>query len=139
MYVYIGTYTERLSFVTGKAKGIYVYRLDLASGALTYVSEAAGTINPSFLALSPQKDRLYAVNEIAGGPDAQGTVSAFAIDPDTKGLTYVNRQSTHGEAPCYVSVDGSGSVIATAAIPALEAPLDLKPRMTTVRIRLLSS
>ncbi len=113
-YVYIGTYTEHLPFVAGKAKGIYVYRLDPASGALTYVSDAAGTINPSFLALSPHKDRLYAVNEIAGGPDAQGTVSAFAIDPATKGLTYLNKQSTHGEAPCYVSVDGSGCYVLVA-------------------------
>jgi 6-phosphogluconolactonase len=114
VYVYIGTYTESLPFVAGKAKGIYVYRLDLASGALTYVSEAAETINPSFLALSPQNDRLYAVNEIAGGPDAQGTINAFAIDPATKGLTYLNKQSTHGEAPCYVSVDGSGCYVLVA-------------------------
>jgi 6-phosphogluconolactonase len=108
IYVLVGTYTERLSFVAGKADGIYVYRLDLASGALTYVATAAGTINPSFLALSPAADRLYAVNELTEELGPSGMVSAFAIDPTTKRLTYLNQQSTHGFAPCYVSVDGSG-------------------------------
>ena len=108
IYVFVGTYTEPMSFVSGKADGIYVYRLDLASGAMSHIATAAGTINPSFLAISPAADRLYAVNELTEELGPSGTVSAFAIDPATKRLTYMNRQSTHGFAPCYVSVDGSG-------------------------------
>jgi 6-phosphogluconolactonase len=112
--VYVGTYTEYPPFVAGKTTGIYIYRLDPGSGALTCVSEVAGTINPSFLALSPDRERLYAVNELTGGPDPSGTVSAFAIDPDTKSLTFLNKQSSHGEAPCYVSVDHTGQYVLVA-------------------------
>jgi 6-phosphogluconolactonase len=113
-FVYIGTYTRREAFVEGKAEGIYVYRLNPASGALAYVSKAVGTINPSFLAIAPHKPYLYAVNEIAGGGDATGTVSAFVIDPATQSLTYLNQQTSHGLAPCYVSVDGTGQYVLVA-------------------------
>ena len=108
--VYIGTYTRRESFVDGKAEGIYIYHLEPASGELTYAATIAGvgTVNPSFLTLAPDKGCLYAVNEITGGKGPHGTVSAFAIDPTTKGLSYLNQQSTHGLAPCYVSVEPEG-------------------------------
>ena len=39
---YIGTYTRRESFVDGKAEGIYIYHLDLSSGALTYAATVSG-------------------------------------------------------------------------------------------------
>ena len=107
---YIGTYTRRESFVDGKAQGIYIYHLDLRSGELTYAATVAGagTINPSFLTLGPDKRCLYAVNEITGGKGPYGTVSAFAIDPVTKHLSYLNQQSTCGLAPCYASIEPEG-------------------------------
>ena len=107
---YIGTYTRRESFVDGKAEGIYIYHLDPSSGKLTYAATVAGagTVNPSFLTVSPDKSCLYAVNEITGGKGPHGTVSAFAINPATKGLSYLNQQSTHGLAPCYASIEPQG-------------------------------
>ena len=110
IFLYIGTYTRREDFVDGKAEGIYIYRFNPSSGALTYEATVAGagTVNPSFLIPTPDRGCLYAVNEITGGKGPHGTVSAFAIDPETKGLTFLNQQSTHGLAPCYVSVDPSG-------------------------------
>ncbi len=118
--VYIGTYTRRESFVNGKAEGIYIYHLDPASGELAYAATVSGpgTINPSYLTLAPDKSCLYAVNEITGGNAPQGnapqgkgphgTVSAFAIDPVTGNLSYLNQQSTHGLAPCYASIEPGG-------------------------------
>jgi len=47
--VYIGTYTH------GRSEGIYVYRMDVFTGALQFVSEATGVDSPSFLALHPQQ------------------------------------------------------------------------------------
>ena len=41
--VYIGTYSS------GDEDGIYVYRLDMATGALAYQSSIGGIDNPSFL------------------------------------------------------------------------------------------
>jgi 6-phosphogluconolactonase len=107
---YIGTYTRRESFVDGKAEGIYVYHLDPTSGQLTYAATVAGagTTNPSFLTLGPDNRRLYAVNEYYKSEAANGTVSAFAIDPLTGHLSYLNQQSTHGTAPCYASVEPAG-------------------------------
>ena len=107
---YMGTYTRRETFVDGKAEGIYIYHLDPTSGELIYAATGAGagTVNPSFLTLAPDKGCLYAVNEITGGKGPHGTVSAFAIDPTTKHLSYLNQQSTHGLAPCYVSIEPEG-------------------------------
>lgn len=111
---YIGTYTRRESFVDGKGAGIYVYRFDAATGRLDYQSTLGGLINPSFLALSPAQDRLFAVNEISRGVGPSGMVSAFAIDGQTGDLTYINSQSTHGFAPCYLSVDPVGRYVLAA-------------------------
>jgi 6-phosphogluconolactonase len=112
--VYIGTYTQRESFVDGKADGIYVYQLDTAAGALTYRATVPGVVNPSFLAIDTRKRYLYAVNEISSAHGTHGTVSAFAIDPVTKELIYLNEQSTHGLAPCYLSLDGAGRYVMVA-------------------------
>jgi 6-phosphogluconolactonase len=107
---YIGTYTRRESFVDGKAEGIYIYRLDPDSGELTYAATVTSEsmVNPSFLTVSPDRRFLYAVNEIGGDKGPHGTVSAFAVDPATGGLRYLNQQSTHGLAPCYVHIEPEG-------------------------------
>src|SRR5262245_39854342 len=85
--VYVGTYTS------GESKGIYRLVLDLATGALTPEGEPAAAENPSFLALHPGGRFLYAVNETGESrADADGGVSAFAIDATTGALTFLNRQ-----------------------------------------------
>ena len=107
--VYVGTFTGMEPHGRGRAEGIYVGRMDPDSGALTLVHTVPGVDNPSFLALHPQQPYLYAVNAVPehdGQPG--GTVSAFAIDPATGALTYLNRQSSHGAGPCHVSVDHTG-------------------------------
>jgi 6-phosphogluconolactonase len=107
---YIGTYTRRESFVDGKAEGIYIYHLDPGSGELTYAATVSGpgTDNPSFLTLGPDKRFLYAVNEFYKSESPTGFVSAFAIDPLTGHLRYLNQQSTHGTAPCYICMEPQG-------------------------------
>ena len=107
--VYIGTYTQFLPHVHGTAEGIYVYRLDLATGQLRHLSTASGAVNPSFVTVDAAGRYLYAVQEVgeyAGQPG--GAVSAFAIDPDTWALSPINEQLTHGAHPCYAGVDHSG-------------------------------
>ena len=58
LLLYVGTYT------TGKSEGIYLYRLDFASGELRHVGTTKGIVNPSFLTLAPNRRYLYAVNEV---------------------------------------------------------------------------
>lgn len=107
--VYIGTYTG------GKSEGIYVYQMDLSSGALKFASKATGVNNPSFLSIDSQKRYLYAVNEVgefAGKPS--GAVIAFSIDQKTGELTFLNQQPSLGRSPCHLSVDKTGKYVLVA-------------------------
>jgi 6-phosphogluconolactonase len=109
MWVYVGTYTG------GKSKGIYRYDLDLGSGKLTSAGLAAELLNPSFLAVHPNRRFLYAVNEVESFKGQQsGAVSAFALDPKSGKLTFLNEQSTRGEGPCHLVVDREGKNVLVA-------------------------
>lgn len=109
--VFVGTYTEDLGFVQGKAAGIYTCRLDTATGALTITDTAAGIANPSFLAISPDKQYLYAVAENGGKPEAPyGSVVAYRIEPGGK-LLKINEVPSYGVAPCHVSTDATGKYV----------------------------
>ena len=105
-YLLVGTYTSESS------EGIYVYQFDTQTGKARYISKAKGVSNPSYLAVSPNQKFVYAVNETAGKEG--GGVSAFAFDRKTGSLTFLNRQSSAGDAPCYISVDQSGRWAFTA-------------------------
>jgi 6-phosphogluconolactonase len=113
--VYIGTYTQILSHVHGTAEGIYVYRMDSATGALHHLSTAPGVTNPSFVTVDRERRHLYAVQEMEHYQhDPGGAVSAFAIDPHTSALTPINHQHTHGAHPCHVGIDHSGRWVLAA-------------------------
>ena len=109
VFLYVGTYAS------GKSKGIYVYRMDLSSGALKFTSAVTGVVNPSFLAIGPRQRYLYAVCEVSRfGDKPGGAVSAFRIDPKTGELTYLNRQPSGGTGPCHLSVDKKGKFVVVA-------------------------
>lgn len=105
IYLFVGTYTEPEN---SQSEGIYIYRMD-TSGNLTPQSIAKGVANPSFLAIHPSHNYLYAVNELKEFKgQSGGGVSAFAIDPASGYLTLLNTQPSQGEEPCYISIDGTG-------------------------------
>jgi len=108
---YVGTYTEE----GGKSKGIYAYRFDADTHAITSLGLAAETTNPSFVALHPNGRFLYAVNEVGNykGPNSGG-VSAFSIDRATGKLTFLNELPSRGADPCYIIVDKSGKYVLVA-------------------------
>ena len=109
MFVYVGTYTSE------KSQGIYRMRLDPSSGTLSAPELAATVTNPSFLALNPGKTHLYSVNETGKFADKPtGSVSAFAIDARTGGLTLINQESSGGSGPAHVSVDRAGRTVLVA-------------------------
>lgn len=118
--LFVGTYTQPILFGTGqvlegKGQGIYRYELDLATGALTLAGATPGVVNPSYLALSPDRKTLYAVNELKtfnGRPG--GAVSAFAVDPATLELTPLGQQPTYGTDPCHVIVSKDGACVFVA-------------------------
>jgi 6-phosphogluconolactonase len=103
MIVYVGTYTGP------KSKGIYTMRFDPATGRLTAPEVAAEVKNPSFLAIHPSRQFLYAVGELDEFRGKKGgAVSAFTIDPKSGKLTLMNQETTGGNGPCWVAVDATG-------------------------------
>src|SRR5882724_336214 len=106
---YVGTYT------TGESKGIYAYDYDAHTGKLTSLGVAAETENPSFVTLEPHGHFLYAVNELQKYQgQASGGVSAFAVDPKTGKLTFLNEVPSRGADPCYISFDKTGKFVLVA-------------------------
>jgi 6-phosphogluconolactonase len=107
--VYIGTYTEPQNVPGANSQGIYVYRMEAASGALTKVGVAPCGKNPSFVTVHPNGRWLLAVHEVdAFDGQPGGGVSAFALDPSTGVPTLLNSQLSRGGIPCHVNVDSSG-------------------------------
>lgn len=107
--VYIGTYTR------GDSKGIYLCRLDVQTGKLSDPALAGETANPSFLAIHPSGDYLYAVGELGQfGGKRSGAVSAFRIDRSTGKLELLNQQPSRGAGACHLVVDGSGKNVLVA-------------------------
>jgi 6-phosphogluconolactonase len=118
--VYVGTYTEPILFGTGKilagqGAGIYLFTLDVASGALEPLDVVKGVRNPSYLAFDPAHRFLYAVNELKEFEGAaSGAVSAFAVDPENGSLTFLNHKPSHGTDPCHLAVDTAGAHVLVA-------------------------
>ncbi|RYG06588.1 MAG: hypothetical protein EOO02_00125, partial [Chitinophagaceae bacterium] len=101
-----GTYTN------GDSKGIYVLKFNPKTAAITPLSVTTGVENPSYLAISKNEQFVYAVNE--NGGDKPGEVSAFSFNKKTGTLTFINKQKTSGDHPCYVSIDNSGKWVFAA-------------------------
>jgi 6-phosphogluconolactonase len=110
MMVYIGTYTG------GESEGIYTFRMNQKTGKLSKRSLAAKTVNPSFLAISPDKTHLYAANETGEwkGTTGTGGVTAFAIANSNGSLKELGNQPSKGGAPCHLVVDSSGKNVLVA-------------------------
>lgn len=91
----VGTYTEGTNSV-----GIYLYDLNLKSGTYNTLSTVANIVNPSYLALSPDKKFVYAVSEFGD----KSTVHAYALTDGNKALKKTNEVQAGGSDPCYLAV-----------------------------------
>ena len=96
LLVYIGTYTG------AKSKGIYLSRLDAASGALSPPELAAETPSPSFLAVHPRGGFLYSVNEVNTSGGKPGGGGQRLRDRSDNG-------QAHGPEPAVVGRSGPGA------------------------------
>jgi 6-phosphogluconolactonase len=101
--VYIGTYTGQ------KSQGIYVCRLDPATGALSKPELAAEMVNPSWVTIHPTGKFLYAAGESGPYPGG-GAVTAFTIEQNGH-LTLLNSQEPNGKGPCHLAIDQTGKTI----------------------------
>jgi 6-phosphogluconolactonase len=109
LFAYVGTYTNQGS------KGIYLYKFTPATAALEALGLAAETPNPTFLAVSPNGQYLYAVNEVGNYQGQRtGSVTAYRIEASTGRLTKLNTVSSHGAGPAHLTVDRTGKNVLVA-------------------------
>ena len=109
--MFAGTYTDKRS----TSLGIYAFRWDADAGTLESLGLAAPTVSPSFLALSPNRKHLYAVNEVdqyRGQPS--GSVSSFALEGASGKLKPLNVVPSGGTGPCNIATDFTGKAVFVA-------------------------
>jgi 6-phosphogluconolactonase len=97
------------------AFGIYLL-CAAPNGGWRVGSACVETAQPGWIARHPSGRWLYSVNEVTefeGRPG--GGVSAFAIDPDTGVLTFLNSQRTP-PLPCHCAVDATGRHLLVASL-----------------------
>lgn len=94
---------------TGTSKGIYAYSFDEATGELTQTGLAAAIEDPTFMALAPGGNRLFAASEVDhfAGKNGGG-ITGFNLDRKSGHLTAINGVSTGGTGTCHVAVDHTG-------------------------------
>ncbi len=98
--LFIGTYT------TKGGKGIYALSFDSTAGTFTTPEIAAETPNPTYLTLSPDRTKLYAVAESAT------LAVAFAIDSDRAQLTPLAPPLPSISKPAaHIAIDATGRLL----------------------------
>jgi 6-phosphogluconolactonase len=120
---YVGTFSSPLHDVLptqvdlppGNGRGIHLFQVDRATGALSPRGLFEQGTSPSCLALNAAGTRMYSANETDKMEDGEsGSVSAFAIDRSDGKLTLLNTVSSGGAGPTYVSVHPSGRFVLVA-------------------------
>lgn len=123
LLAYVGTFSSPLRDVLptqvdlppGNGRGIHLFRVDRATGAMTPAGVHEMGTSPSHLALNADGTRMYSANETDRvGDDGQGTVSAFAVDREDGHLTPLGTVPSGGAGPTYVSLHPSGRFLLVA-------------------------
>ncbi|HEX2749408.1 MAG TPA: lactonase family protein [Verrucomicrobiales bacterium] len=122
LMAYVGTYSSPLKNMRptqvdlppGNGRGIHLFTVDRATGAMTPAGVVEMGTSPSCLAFNPAKTHLYSANETERiGKEEAGSISAFAIKADGQ-LKLLNTVSSGGKGPAYLSVHPSGRFVLVA-------------------------
>lgn len=123
LMAYVGTFSSPLRHVRpgqvdlppGNGRGIHLFEVERATGALKPCGVFEQTTSPNCLAFNAAGTRLYSTNEtdLVAGSDA-GSISAFAINRADGQLTLLNTVSSGGAGPTYVSLHPSGQFVLVA-------------------------
>jgi 6-phosphogluconolactonase len=123
LLAYVGTFSSPLhdtlptqvDLPPGNGRGIHLFQVNPASGALTSAGIYEMGTSPSSLALNTAGTRLYSANETdSAGDDKEGTVSAFAINRADGKLSLLNTVRSGGAGPTFVSVHPSKRFVLVA-------------------------
>jgi 6-phosphogluconolactonase (cycloisomerase 2 family) len=106
LYAYVGGYTTAQRNARGD--GIHVYRVNPETGAWAHVQHVGDLVNPSFLAMGPDRRCLYSVH----GDETYAT--SFSINRETGLLTLLNRAQTGGRNGVYAAVSPNGRLLTVA-------------------------
>ncbi len=106
---FVGGYT--LEEFNANGKGIYTCTVNTESGEMQLKHIFDNVLNPSYLAIHPDRKYLYAVNELGG--DTPGYVSAFKILENGQ-LEFINEKYTGGDYPCHLSISTDKKYLLTA-------------------------
>ena len=136
LIMYIGTYTEE-----SNSNGIYTYHFNQENGTFELLSSATAA-NPSFVTLSPDGKRLYAVSEYNDG--RQGAYS-FDVSEDKVQLSNPIFLPTApkealpraGADPCHIVTDGKYVITANytggdISVFSLDAKGRLQPEVQNI-------
>jgi 6-phosphogluconolactonase len=125
--VFVGSLNRAVPhFGQANGRGITTLALDETSGKLRHLAEFGDVDNPTYLAVAPDRARLYATSELYGV--TEGSVTAFAYDNTSGALTPVGeRQSTRGSLSAHCSTDRDGRYVFVANY-AHETPDELPGR-----------
>lgn len=120
---YVGTFSSPLKDMLptqvdlppGNGKGIHVFRVDRATGALTAAGVFESGTSPSCLAVNAAGTRMYSANETDRvGGTKEGTVTAFSINRADGKLEALNTVRSGGAGPTFVSIHPSGKFLLVA-------------------------
>jgi 6-phosphogluconolactonase len=100
VYMYVGSYN------TEEIPGIYQMAFHTNSGEMRLLKSISGILNPSFIAVDKDNNKLYAVSE-----QTNGSLLSYRIDPISKSLSKLNEQMTLGADPCHVTYDNTKRII----------------------------
>lgn len=121
--VYVGTFSSPLKDVLptqvdlppGNGRGIHIFEMDTESGAFQEIGIAELGTSPSCLVLDKRESFLYSANETDRmGAENHGTVSAWKIDSQSGMLSLVNKVTSGGAGPTYVSLHPNGKFLFVA-------------------------
>ncbi len=123
LMAYVGTFSSPLTDVLptqvdlppGNGRGIHLFQVDRATGALTPAGVQQMGTSPSCLAVNAAGTRLYSANETDRvGGTSEGSVSEFAINRAEGQLKLLNTVKSGGAGPTYVSIHPSGKFVLVA-------------------------
>jgi 6-phosphogluconolactonase (cycloisomerase 2 family) len=123
LMAYVGTFSSPLRDVLptqvdlppGNGRGIHLFRVNRATGAMTPAGIHEMGTSPSCLVLNAAGNRLYSANETDRvGDKHEGTVSAFSINPANGQLNLLNTVRSGGAGPTHVSIHPSGGFLLVA-------------------------
>ena len=109
MFAYVGCYTTPDR--KGRGEGSPSTGSIADSGAWSRVQLLTDVANPSFLTVDQSQRFLYCVH----GGNSYRAVSAFAIEPETGRLTFLNTQDSGGANPVHLDIHPNGRFLVVAS------------------------